>query len=68
MEPSTKTDICWRCGSSRLKMSALICGRLSKQLDCRSDLLASADYRRSLATALTRKAMTASIEKARASV
>ena len=45
-----------------------IARNLSKQLDCRSDLLASADYRRSLATALTRKAMTASIEKARAYV
>ncbi|MGA3140492.1 MAG: FAD binding domain-containing protein [Xanthobacteraceae bacterium] len=39
---------------------------LSKQLDYRSDLLASADYRRSLATVLARKAMVASIEKARA--
>jgi CO/xanthine dehydrogenase FAD-binding subunit len=39
---------------------------LSKQLDYRSDLLASADYRRSLATVLARKAIVASIEKARA--
>jgi 2-furoyl-CoA dehydrogenase FAD binding subunit len=37
---------------------------LSKRLECRSDLLASADYRRSLATALARKAMIASIKKA----
>jgi 2-furoyl-CoA dehydrogenase FAD binding subunit len=39
---------------------------LSEHLDYRSDLLASADYRRSLATVLARKAMIASIEKARA--
>jgi 2-furoyl-CoA dehydrogenase FAD binding subunit len=39
---------------------------LSEQLDYRADLLASADYRRSLATVLARKAMIASIEKARA--
>jgi 2-furoyl-CoA dehydrogenase FAD binding subunit len=38
---------------------------LGKQLECRSDLLASADYRRSLAAALARKAMTASMQKAR---
>jgi len=39
---------------------------LSKQLDYRSDLLASANYRRSLATVLARNAMIASLEKARA--
>jgi 2-furoyl-CoA dehydrogenase FAD binding subunit len=39
---------------------------LSKQLDYRADLLASADYRCSLATVLARNAMIASIEKARA--
>jgi 2-furoyl-CoA dehydrogenase FAD binding subunit len=38
---------------------------LSKQLDYRNDLLASDDYRRSLATVLARKAMMASIERAR---
>ncbi|HXL65256.1 MAG TPA: FAD binding domain-containing protein [Xanthobacteraceae bacterium] len=43
-----------------------IARELSKQLDFRSDLLASANYRRSLATVLARKAMIASIEKARA--
>ena len=45
-----------------------IARNLSKRLDFRSDLLASADYRRSLATALARKAMIASIEKVRAYV
>jgi 2-furoyl-CoA dehydrogenase FAD binding subunit len=45
-----------------------IARNLSKQLDFRSDLLASGDYRRSLATALARSAMIASIEKAGAHV
>jgi len=48
------------------KMVEEIARNLSKQLDYRSDLLASAGYRRSLATALARKAMMGSIEKARA--
>jgi CO/xanthine dehydrogenase FAD-binding subunit len=43
-----------------------IARNLSKQLDYRSDLLASADYRRAVATVLARKAMIASIEKVRA--
>lgn len=43
-----------------------IAQHLSKQLECRSDLLASSDYRRSLATTLARNAMMASMEKARA--
>jgi 2-furoyl-CoA dehydrogenase FAD binding subunit len=43
-----------------------IAQHVGRQLEYRSDLLASGDYRRSLATALARKAIIASIEKARA--